>query len=672
MRLYNFFLLITIILSTNGCSIYHKIFKVKTDKLLIEKTKQNLQNKDKISLIPTGSSLEENIVLEKEKHYIRINIFRNELLIRYSSKVYLQNSTDKASLNISLPFHSTIIETKLVDSFTKSYCATSKNLAPLPQIDTISDIFRKYYTLDIHCKDKSEYLDFTLIYSLPLDLISSYHIRNKLYAINVNKLLLVHHDKKYEEAERKIYGNISNNYTLFFNNSIKIIKPHLYEIQQPQKSNALLIITKPKKISIQTEGANTFRINGRYQLSKIKASLSLINKILFFFRVLFSKKENSKVNIFFHIERFSFIEGNNIFIGSDISQDLFSGFMPAKLIRLILNSFYHCSFSPYINAASQEYLADFFLSEEYKTSLNIIRYKKLNIISSYIYKSIQKSIQNVSYEKELRNQLKTFLAYFYFVKMYKNNYLKFASDVRRCKLQLSINEITIPKIRVKALSENKFLLVFTKNLKKYSSSIPIKINDEIKEIPLKNSVCNNYFCNLYIENAQRIKIDPEYRILRLLDRGELIPSFQSLSLNNKIKTKIISPSKRNWAVLYEFIKVLSKYIDIEYENKGLAHLIVLIYEGDLKFFEKESSRQLPCINLKNGILYNKIILSKHLFGIISCIQNGETKTLIFAPTFYHLYLLSAEEIKKTSWKSIWIWNKKRLIYADDILDAMQQ
>ncbi len=667
MRLYKFFLLIAIILSfSEGCSLYNKIFKRKVSKPQIE----NIQ---KTSAPPTSFE-SNNLMLEKERYYMRFNVFNNELLIKYSSKAYFQNNDYKGAFGFSLPFHSTILEIKIQNSFTKSYCASSKNLVQLPTVDTSNDVFTKHYILYIQCNEKPEYLDVGAIYSIPLNLISQYTIRNKLYVINIHALLLTHKLNN-QDRTKNVHISIKKNYSLFFNEAnITRIKPDLYQIQIPEQNKSPLIIAKAKKINTEIPNINIFRIKGRYNLSKIKTVAKLTNKVTSFFRMLFEKKMSNNINLFFHIERFSFAENNNLFLGSDISTDLFSGFMPAKLIRLILKTFYTCNFSTYQDTAIQEYFGDFFLSKEYKTIMTVIRYKKLNVLSSYIYKSIQISSSTedrYSYLKELKNQLKTFLAYFYLVKRYKDNYLKLANDLIRCNITLPIKKISIPKIAIKTLSNDKSLLVFTKNLKQRYSNIPIKINNQIQNIPLQQSICNGNFCNLFIENVQEIKIDPEYTIVRLLKKSELIPSFQSLSLSGKIKIKIVSKLKRNWAILEEFIKTINKYVEVEYESKKEADLTVVVYERNIKFFEQEAIKELPCIKLSNGILYDKVVLSEQLFGIVSCKYDNRIKTLIFAPTFYHLYLFSAEELKKTSWKSIWIWNKKKLIYSNDILSENQ-
>lgn len=666
MRLYKFFLIIAIFVCFNGCKIYYKIFK-KREVKEAEKIEPSriAESKNKVPLSP--STLQENTVLEKEEHHLKFNTLRDELIIKYSSKAYFQDNASGGILYISLPFHSTVLEAKVVDSFSKALCANSKNLTQLPEIDVATEIFKKHYLLTIQCSEKVEYMDFTLIYTLPLNMVSLHFIKNKLYVIKVDELLVTPYKNKYKSGEKKISVNIREPYTLFFSGDIKITGSNLYEGFVSGSRNDLLAIAKLKRINVKLQNASAFRINGRYNLSKIKTVATLVNKVLSFFRVLFNKKKEVEVNIIFHLERFSFVIGNNLFIGSDISFDLFSGFMPTKLIKLISKSFYNCKFHTYIDTAAQEYLGDFFSSKEYKSPLTTIRYKKLNVISSYAYKSLQDN----SYRKELKNQLKIFITYYYFIKKYNDDFLRFAGDVVKCNLQFSLVRTEIPKIKAKILSEDKGLIVFTKNLKKYYSRLPVKVNSQIKEVPLQNAICNNSFCNLYIEDAQKIKVDPEYKILRLLDKTEVIPSFQALSLNRKIKIKIVSSSKREWKILDDFIKTISKFVEIEYEGKGSADLIVLIHNGKLNFFEKEAKKELPCIHLYNGILYNKVMLSEQLFGIISCKDMQRVKTLIFAPTFYHLYLFSADEIRKTAWKSIWIWNKKRLIFSDDILEEVR-
>jgi hypothetical protein len=171
---------------------------------------------------------------------------------------------------------------------------------------------------------------------------------------------------------------------------------------------------------------------------------------------------------------------------------------------------------------------------------------------------------------------------------------------------------------------------------------------------------------MYIEAKESIEIDPDFTLLRLLKINELIPSFKSLTLNNEISLKIISKSKRNWRVIDDFIKTLRKFAEIKLSPKESAELTIIIYEGDTKFFEEKALKELPCIGIKNSIIYNKVKLSKFLFGIINCKDKEKNKMLIFAPTFQHLYLFSPQELTKRAWKSIWIWNKHRLIYTADV------
>ncbi|MFN7181669.1 MAG: hypothetical protein ACK4NF_03190, partial [Planctomycetota bacterium] len=118
-----------------------------------------------------------------------------------------------------------------------------------------------------------------------------------------------------------------------------------------------------------------------------------------------------------------------------------------------------------------------------------------------------------------------------------------------------------------------------------------------------------------------------------------------------------------------FLKTLRKFVDINYTVKGESDLIIIVHYGDLKFLEENAKAELPCIKLTNGILFDKVILTKYLFGIINCKHQEKFKMLIFAPTFYHLYLLSSEELKMRGWKSIWVWNKKRLIFAEDLISV---
>ncbi|MFN7181919.1 MAG: hypothetical protein ACK4NF_04480, partial [Planctomycetota bacterium] len=433
--LYKHFLLIPLIIITvTGCSIYRKIFTKQSPQSLpkgpdkstgIDIRNNNTTKKSDIDIPP-----QLKLYLDKEKYYLAFNTRRNELLIKYTAKTQSLENVSNTILHFLLPTDATILEAKIYDVFNKLKCAKTENIIQSSHLYVSKNITRKYFLLPIKCPQSPDYLEFDLLYTIPLSAVTLYTIPNKLYSIEISTILL----KFITPINKNIiqfYIQPPKNRKILISNNLKRIKDNLFQLEREEKIN--ILIYKAEKLNIQTKNIQIYRLSGRYNLSKIKTSTKFIQKAINFYRIIFDKNISEGINIFLHIEKFSFTFENNIFIGVDIIMDLLSGFMPAKLLRLVLQTFYKCHFPGHIETAILEYLSDYYTSKEYNLDFDVIRYKKLNVISNYFYRSLK----DYEYKKELKSQLRIYTYYFDIVKKYKENYLDFVKELKECRLSFT-------------------------------------------------------------------------------------------------------------------------------------------------------------------------------------------------------------------------------------------
>jgi hypothetical protein len=480
MKLYNFFLKLTIlslIFSLGGCSLYNKIFKQeKSEKI------ENIQSENEKLLSKLETEFKDwevpppiypSFVVEKERYSFAINIVRNTILIKYSGKIIV-NTNSASNLLFSFSIHKAaqILDIGIYEIFEKTQCATMQQLQEEKNSKPLNEHSRNFI-VKTKCNSANEFFNVTILYSLPASKVATYLIKNKLFYVkNIQRLLIQHKYKNHHHKTNKIFVYKPKYSRLLCGIGHNIKNKSFCYFKGGHEKKISFLVFNAKKTNLDSS-FKTFRINGRYNISKLKMILQSIKKILSFYKIIFDYKEVPQISIYFHLENFSFHTGTHLFIGSDIYLDMVAGFIPSKLLKLLSSQYFICNnLSTYTIAAIEEFISDFYVSKEYNVLLPTIRHKKLDVISTYFYQSLK----SPQYRKELLKQLRIFNLYFFFVREYREDIRKFTNNIRKCKIiSKQYSKITKPaKISLKKLTSTKNLLVFSKSLVEQTRFNPLK------------------------------------------------------------------------------------------------------------------------------------------------------------------------------------------------------